>query len=208
LKGEQILKSIAALVMLSVSSIAFTAQLPVKELKVDGYDAKGYPVLGQPTVNVSLSSGQYGRKKIVQWGDPLTPPQSRTRCVSEAWGKWPWGGEWRTCNGWATDYRTMQVELYMKGVGPVDLVDAVRSAVENIVATCVGISSAIAVSALWGAPSPEPATRIAAAYAGASATFTGCISGKAAELTAVGVTAASIQLAFDHSAGWSSWSNE
>jgi len=63
-------------------------------------------------------AAEYGRQKIAQWTDPFTPPQTRTRCVSEAWGKWPWGGEWRTCNGWATDVRTMQVVVYLNPCSP------------------------------------------------------------------------------------------
>ncbi|EPT2386135.1 hypothetical protein ACVPOD_000616 [Citrobacter freundii] len=89
----------------------------------------------------------------------------------------------------------------MNGIGPTDLSEAARSVVENIVATCVGLSSAVAVAALWATPSPEPTARVAAAYAGASATFTGCLSGKAAELTAVGLATAAIKLAFDNPLG-------
>lgn len=81
-------------------------------------------------------------------------------------------------------------------------------AIETIVRTCVGFASVVAANALWATPSPEPAARITAAYAGGSATFTGCLSGKAAELTAVGVTVAALQLALEQSSGWSNWSNE
>jgi len=179
-----------------------------RTINVQGYDSRGYPTFEKSATAALSGPGQYGMTKIAQWGDPLTPPQTRTRCVSEAWGKWPWGGEWRTCNGWATDYRTMQVEVYMKGLGPADVSAAAKEVIENVVRTCVGLASVVAVNALWATPSPEPAARIAAAYAGGSATFTGCISGKAAELTAVGVTTAALQLAFDQSSGWSKWSNE
>lgn len=203
------MKRLVAVFSMVVLALPAHSEPTSKSINVEGYDLKGYPVFEKKSKALNLApGGEYGRKKIAQWGDPLTPPQTRTRCVSEAWGKWPWGGEWRTCNGWATDYKTMQVEVFMKGLGPADIKDAAVSTVESIVATCVGLSSAVAVSALWATPSPEPAARIAAAYAGASATFTGCITGKASELTAVGVTTAAIQLAFDSSSGWSNWSNE
>lgn len=203
------MKLLPFLFLISMPLSGIAAQVPNNDLNVDGYDSKGFPNFDKKDLGSALSSGgQYGRKKIAQWGDPLTLPQTRTRCIGEAWGNWPWGGEWRTCNQWATDYRTMQVEVYMNGIGPTDLSEAARSVVENIVATCVGLSSAVAVAALWATPSPEPTARVAAAYAGASATFTGCLSGKAAELTAVGLATAAIKLAFEQSAGWSNWSNE
>ena len=47
---------------------------------------------------------------ITSWHDPLTAPQTRTRCVQEASGHWPWSEDWSACTGWATDCRFMRNE--------------------------------------------------------------------------------------------------
>ena len=155
-----------------------------------------------------LYSAEFGRDKIAQWGDPFTAPQTRTRCVSYAWGSWPWGGGWKTCNGWATDVRTMQVVVYAKTLGPDNLAKEAQSAVEAAVKVCAALAGGSALTALTATPSPEVASRIAAAYGAASSAFVACIGKKSSELTAVGVGTSSLKLAFDTETHWSKWSNE
>ncbi|MEN9413228.1 MAG: hypothetical protein RLZZ342_315, partial [Candidatus Parcubacteria bacterium] len=56
----------------------------------------------------------FHQQKLAQWGDPFTLPQTRTRCIHEAKGDWPWGGGWSTCTEWAVDNRTMQCSVYLR----------------------------------------------------------------------------------------------
>ena len=154
------------------------------------------------------SAAEFGREKVAQWGDPFTAPQTRTRCVSEAWGRWPWGGEWRTCNGYATDTKTLQVVIYSKSLGPDNLKQEAISAVNEVAKVCGTLAGASAITAFSGTPSPEIAARIAAAYASASGVFSSCIGAKASELSAVGVGTAALKLAFETETFWTKWSNE
>lgn len=61
--------------------------------------------------SVSASTAlDYGRA-LGRWIDPTTAPQSRTDCVQWASGSYPWGGGWRTCTGWRTQFRYMYTTL-------------------------------------------------------------------------------------------------
>jgi hypothetical protein len=155
-----------------------------------------------------VSAADYGRQKIAQWGDPFTPPQTRTRCIRYATGKWPWGGEWKTCIEWATDIKTMQVAVFAKVLGPDNLSEAAASAVQDAAKVCAATAAAAAAAFIAGTPSPEIAGRLAAGYAAASETFSGCIGAKASALTTVGVGTAVLKLAFESETFWSKWSNE
>jgi hypothetical protein len=154
------------------------------------------------------NAADYGREKLAQWGDPFTLPQTRERCVSMAWGKWPWGGEWKTCNGHAVDHRTMQVAVYVKALGPDNLSAAAANVVTAVARTCTQLAAGAGMAGLAGTPSPELAGRLTAGYAAAKTAFLGCIGAKANELTAVGVATAALNLAFDTESYWSAWSNE
>jgi hypothetical protein len=48
-----------------------------------------------------------GRRTAVQWGGP----QTRTRCIGYASGRWPWGKRWKTCDQWATDLEQHSVDV-------------------------------------------------------------------------------------------------
>jgi hypothetical protein len=54
-------------------------------------------VLFTTTLSVALAiastsmAADIARQKIGEWGDPFTPPQSRTSCIGYASGDWPWG---------------------------------------------------------------------------------------------------------------------
>ncbi len=56
-------------------------------------------------------------KTVIQHGGPET----RTRCIGYASGKWPWPakGGWKTCNEWATDFK--QHRVYVELYGPADM---------------------------------------------------------------------------------------
>jgi hypothetical protein len=63
----------------------------------------------------------FARKKLGQWGDPLTPPPTRLRCVKEASmtgfkcrGLKCSRNTWKTCIGTAMDTRTMQCEAFLR----------------------------------------------------------------------------------------------
>jgi hypothetical protein len=154
------------------------------------------------------TAAEYGREKIAQWGDPFTLPETRQRCVSMAWGKWPWGGEWKTCNGHAVDHRTMQVAVYVKTLGPDGLTQAAANVVTAVAKTCSQVAAAAGMAGLVGTPSPELGGRLATGYAAAKTAFLGCIGAKANELTAVGVATTALNLGFDTESYWSAWSNE
>lgn len=159
-------------------------------------------------VATNSEAANFGRRKIAQWGDPFTLPQTRLRCTNDSRGDLPGGGEWKTCTGWTVDYQTMQVAIYAKAIGPDGLVQAAADAVADVAKTCTGIAVASAVGAIVAAPSPEPSVRIAAGYAIGTQTFSTCLANHAAELTAFGVGTAALKLAFDLDSFWSNWSNE
>lgn len=154
------------------------------------------------------NAAEFGRQKVAQWGDPLTPPHTRTRCIGYASGTWPWGGGWKTCNQWATDTRTMQVYVWSKSLGPDNLNAVAAAAVESTAKVCAGSAGIAAAGAIAGTPSPEVAARLAAGYAAATAAFSACVGAKASSLASVGVATAALKLAFDQTSGWSKWSNE
>jgi hypothetical protein len=60
---------------------------------------------------VYLEDEEHLHAILANWTDPLTPPRTETRCSNEAWGDWPWGGQWRICVGWEIDCQWMENEL-------------------------------------------------------------------------------------------------
>lgn len=135
-------------------------------------------------------------EKVAQWGDPFTPPQTRVRCISESWGRWPWGGEWRTCNAWATDTKNLQIVVTLIVTGPDGRDDAAR----NLVRNCKDVAVAAAVATFFGTPSPELYARLVAAKEMAEKSFVACISSG----SIIGV----FDFKFVDSYYWSKWSNE
>ena len=125
--------------------------------------------MSQPSMAAELS-----KSKLAQWGDPLTPPQSKTECIGYAKGNWPWGGGWKTCNQWATRWRHMEVEYFLVVNGP----DDVSAEVKNVVVQCavVAVGAAGTTVALTdGAAAP-------AAVAAAKVAFGACLATKGQEL--------------------------
>ena len=77
-------------------------------------------------ISATAEAAELSRDKIAQWGDPLTPPQSRTSCIGYASGDWPWGGSWKTCNEWKTEWRHIEVEAFLVVNGPDNVDDQAR----------------------------------------------------------------------------------
>jgi hypothetical protein len=102
----------------------------------------------------------------------------------------------------------MQVAVFAKVLGPDNLSKAAASAVQDAAKVCAATAAAAAAESIAGTPSPEIAGRLAAGYAAASATFSGCIGAKASALTTVGVDTAVLKFAFESETFWSKWSNE
>jgi hypothetical protein len=143
---------------------------------------------GASIMSTSAQSDTLSRNNIGSWGDPLTLPQTRTTCVKEASGKWPWGEEWRTCVGWKTESRHMQVTGYFQVDGPKDLSASVRQAAND----CAAVAGLTAFGAgiYSGGSGALPAAKIA---------FEGCISTKAGDV------AKQFSISIPTEAGWTDW---
>lgn len=129
-------------------------------------------------------------QKIGSWTDPLTLPESRTQCNSWASGNWPWPatGGWKTCTGWKTEFRHMEVEAFFDVTGPDNLGDDVK----NAAGTCMLVAAAAA--GVVGA-----ATDGIGAVPAAKAAFVGCMKAKGVqELDKYSIT-------YRSNAGWSEW---
>ena len=183
-------------------SVPATAADTACSVAVCSYDAAGnqltneLPVAGAVTM-AAHASGILYNKKLVQWTDPFTPPETRTRCIKYASGNWPWParGGWKTCVGWATDFRTMQISAYLRVTGPTNI----QASAQRAVQTCADAAAISAIAAFVGTPSPEIGARAAAAYATIWPVFVGCI--KTAGAAIVGV-----DLLIPTVSAWSSWS--
>lgn len=127
-------------------------------------------------------------QKIGEWGDPLTPPQSETECSKWASGDLPFGGGWKTCVGWTTKWRHMEVEAFLDFDGPDDISDDAK----NALGTCALVAAA--AGGVIGV-----ATDGAATAAAAQTAFLGCMEAKGAqELDKYSV-------AFRTTSGWTDW---
>ena len=85
------------------------------------------------------------KRTAVQWGGPET----RTRCIGYAWGKWPWGGEWKTCNEWATDLKQHSTDVVVHCP-----TKNMPTAVTQVIDACIGT----AISTAIGSITFQPAT--------------------------------------------------
>jgi hypothetical protein len=150
------------------------------------------------------------RQKVAQWGDPLTPPHIRVRCVKEASGK-IFGKRWRTCVGWATDTKTLQRELFLivKGPNPDSLADEVKAKIRTALEECLASAVGFGAKAAYATPSPEPMARIAAGFGAGKIAFDQCIAIQKVALSAYFASLpGDYSLDFDATSGWSKWSNE
>lgn len=90
--------------------------MSIERSKLAGQQAK--PTSGKSAAKRNVSEGTiflsddiHLDATLAQWTDPLTPPQTSARCSREAWGDWPWGGQWRFCVEWSVDCQWMQNKL-------------------------------------------------------------------------------------------------
>jgi hypothetical protein len=159
-------------------------------------------------IHTNSVAAEYGRKSIAEWNDPFTPPETRTRCIADARGDWPWGGEWSFCKEWATDTKWMVVEIFTKTIGPDASSVVARDAIEAVAQACGQKAAAVAVVALLSTPSPEVGARLAVAWPLAVAAFNACLADESARLVAVSVATTALKLSFEPTSHWSRWSNE
>jgi hypothetical protein len=148
-------------------------------------------IISLTIVAIGSSIGQAAeikRDKIAQWGDPLTPPQSRTTCIGYASGNWPWGGGWKTCSEWKTEWRHMEVEAHLVISGPSDLGDAAKNA-----------ASACALTAIAAGAAAGYASGGTAAIAAAKVAFTACMGTKGIEI------ADQYSIDFQTNSFWTDW---
>jgi len=132
------------------------------------------------------------KQKIGEWGDPLTPPESKTECNGWNSGDWPWGGGgWKTCVSWGTQWRHMEVEAFLEIYGPDDLNADAHSAV----ASCLNVAVAAAVAAIPIGIATDGAGCVAAAMDA----FTTCLEAKGIE------ELAKYSCEFKTDAGWTDW---
>lgn len=127
------------------------------------------------------------------WNDPLTPPQTATRCVREAWGHWPWCEDWRTCVEWATDCRFLRNELFLIVTSPDPAVSLAELKARS--ESCIQDASiAAAVAGVLTAYVSGGSAAIAAAEKAFTTVFVSCMSG----IQDVGVR-------FEVRSHWTSW---
>jgi hypothetical protein len=122
----------------------------------------------------ALTAGELSRTKIGGWGDPLTPAQSRTSCIGYASGDWPWGGGWKSCNQWKTEWKHMEVEGYLVISGPDKLSDTIKKAATQCALTTVAAAAGTGL-ATAGAGA-------AAAIAAAKVAFAACMAASGARV--------------------------
>jgi hypothetical protein len=139
-----------------------------------------------------IKAAEVARHKIGEWGDPFTPPQSRTSCIGYASGNWPWGGGWKTCNQWKTEWRHMEVEVSILVNGPDNLDASVRQAAVDCALT--------AFAAAGGVVLGTSGAGTAAALAAAKVAFAACISAKGAQL------ADQFAISVETPSHWTDWS--
>ncbi len=110
------------------------------------------------------------KQKIGEWGDPFTVPQSKTECNGWNSGDWPWGGGWKTCVSWGTQWRHMEVEAFLEFYGPDDLTADIHSAIN----TCLTAAIAAGIAAIPIGVATDGAGCVAAAMGA----FGACIATK------------------------------
>lgn len=152
-------------------------------------------------------SAEIYKKKITQFGDPTTAPQTRTSCVQESSTDVPYCetrglsvtcGTRRatTCTGWKTETKTLQNEIFFVVNGP----DSVEGAVKKSVVSCtdkatqLGVGVALAVIAKSG--SKEAAA--AAALTAASTFWDACMTAEVANRL-------SFNLSTQSTSHWTDW---
>ena len=139
------------------------------------------------------ATAEISRQEIGQWGDPFTPPHSRTDCVRYASGKWPWGGRgWKTCVGFRTQWQHMEVKAFLVTDGPDNLGNALRNSINACLVTAAAAAgTTVAITSGVAVP---------AALAAAKVAFGACLTAK------VGDVADTYGISMDTQSHWTDWS--
>ncbi len=145
------------------------------------------------------------RHKLAQWGDPLTPPKTRTKCAKWAKGDLPFGGKWKTCVGWKTETKTMQVSLFLEAKAPKleeTMAKELQKQLKKAVNGCAKSAAGAGTTAFLATPG-EFGLRAAAAGVAAEETFLGCLATIPDRIS--GGYAKRFKLKMSQTGKWSKW---
>lgn len=146
-------------------------------------------------------AGDYFRETWFEYPDPTTAPKVTTRCVQEGSMDVPcstWQEPFRMCRatgctGHAYTTELLRVSPTFVVSGPDTGEEAVKRAVQGVVAVCSANAIVAAKAAAAATPSPEPVARIAAGLGAGVTSFKSCI---ATANTTAAVTGIANQLEF------------
>lgn len=147
------------------------------------------------SASLPVSAAEYYRSQWFEYPDPTTLPRTTATCVQEGSLDVPcptWDRPLRMCRatgctGHAYTTELLRVTPTFVVTGPESSEEAVKRAVQGIVAVCA--ANAVVASKAAGAatPSPEPAARITAGLAAGLVSFKACIATAKASTVAAGI---------------------
>lgn len=143
----------------------------------------------------SVHAEEYFRESWFDYPDPTTAPRLTVRCVKEGSADFPcptWDKPFRMCTksaciGHAYDTDVLRVNPTFVVSGPDSGENAVRQAVQAVVAVCSAKAIASAKGAAATAPSPEPLARVGAGLATGVLFFKACLASTEVAAVAAGV---------------------
>lgn len=134
----------------------------------------------------SASAAELHRAKFAQWGDPLTPPQSRTDCAK--WFKTDHPIHVKTCVGTRTQWRHIEVQAYVVTDGPANLAGDIQRAIVNCTIIAAGAAAGFGTATVGvGA---LPAAKVA---------FSACMAQRVSDI------AGQYSVHFDTQTHWTDW---
>jgi hypothetical protein len=133
-------------------------------------------------LSFSASAEEYFRQGWFEYPDPTTAPRTTTECISMKSADVPcptWNepGRWcrkETCGEWKTKTEILRVNPSFVISGPNSPDEAVKRAVQGIVAGCATVAISEANTAAAAVPA-DPASRIGAGVAAGVVGFKNCI---------------------------------
>ncbi len=131
----------------------------------------------------TVHAADYLRETWFEYPDPTTAPRVTARCVQEGSMDVPcptWNEPFRMCRatgctGHAYTTELLRVSPTFVVSGPDTAEDAVKRAVQGIVAVCSANAIVAAKAAAAATPSPEPVARVAAGLGAGVTSFKACI---------------------------------
>lgn len=167
------------------NDVEFSAATPLCSMKLV---ETNLPTVSRSSIS-TVGDRSVIERSVTSWNDPLTPPQTATRCIREAWGHWPWCENWRTCTEWATDCRFMRNELFLIVSSPNTSPESLRRRTDECLQTAaVGAALAGVAAAYSGG------NGVAAAEQAFREIFLLCMSG-----------IADLGVRFDQRSHWTPW---